>query len=555
MTLGVKTRGQYIGRLPQQASKQINMEECTALTCLLLERLLHSDELHAGLAQQEPEEHFERLPLQIKTAIARLRGGKFRVEKPAWIPEETPAYATSLKGLRDYDHDDVADAAASKHKEAKDLIVDLGKAYKQQRVHKSHRDIVRETGVPDVARFSTTFFQDLHARYKSMLTIPPMWTRLSGNYYSSDALVLVDQVLCMAVQDPADNQIKIAVPPAKTFTSFDDLDVDTAFLSEHYDGGIYDKFAANKDALATEEAQAAAQVLFDYLVELKQLDKRLEEAQNDAREEVVDTLQKEKEGLAARGSMLTMSFQDIVALLSVGPGDAACIRMPLFKHAAVWTSSLDKDGIVVIEPRDPNWTGLQDQELFLQLTNTNHVEDGWCQTWCAFDVECIYAGVRKEHDALARAATAFCNKDHKGDEALLSLAKDFGNIDPRFALSRLVKYLFLRNIDLLIRCAENQAEFSEAKYKRRTTVLHTRHYEKMARLKDAAAKAAQQATFDQSEEKRMARAQKSIAESRALANRLTATLWTPLQRQNPKDFGFDILDAESVAAAFADTCI
>ena len=192
-------------------------------------------------------------------------------------------------------------------------------------------------------------------------------------------------------------------------------------------------------------------------------------------------IHRKRNELAVSGSILAVTLRDIVALLSVQKGNPVCIEMPLHQHAAVWTSSIDKDGIVVIRPRDPNWTSLQSEEGFLQLINTNHLEPGWCQTWQAFDAECIITGVQEEHDALKRAAEAWCNATSSGKPAnpavvapLLSLAHDLGDVMPKVALSTLVKYLFLRNIELLTLCSKQFIQ-----------IYHTYHRQKkMARLKE-----------------------------------------------------------------------
>lgn len=435
------------------------MDECTAALCRLLQELLASGELRSALQDSKTKlgEKGKICP-ELETALQRLGESAFRVAEPSWNPNVRPAYFIAALSTT-FKKKEYAPKERAELKEAGTIMPIMGRTYQQQRKSMSHQDIVARTGVPDVATFSDGFFGALHDRYKGMRDIEHLSGLLHGNFNSSSSLKLVNQVLCVAVAEP-DESTLIGVPQGAafdtTFQAFATLDGLARDAAETYE----DRAQARADFEEKMESETGEKAAFAAVFEHQQQTYDLEKRVADAPE--LREKQRARSARISGKSVLAITFRDIVALLSVGD-EPVCVVMELHQHAAVWTASL-QDGIVVVEPRDPGWTSLQTEEFILQIKHTHTIDQGWCATWQAFDFECILADKRDELAALKQAAAAYCTTD-EANPTMQQLARSLGDVDVKHALSILVRYLFLRNVELLVLCAERHPQYLRDRHK------------------------------------------------------------------------------------------
>ena len=397
------------------------------------------------------------------------------------------------------------------------MLTKISEAYKAQRKisNKSHQDLVREAGVPNVADFSNGFFKQLYARYKDMQKLHPHGSLHSN--FSENASVLTDA-----------HYVVVQFPDKSVHISTTTLSV--IGLVQFAKGMVYldeDEYETEMQSILKDNSDDKALRFFLNYQEMV--------LQND-----YSVPEKDK---AESGSLLVISHNDVVDLLGVRAGQPVCANMNLDQHAANWTSSVDDSGMVIIEPRDPNYTSLQMEETFLEAYFTGYYNEGWCQTWQEFDYECIVAGVKKEHDALKDAAVAFCAgcKDGKPSPnvppLLKSIARDFGNVEPQYVLTTLVKYLFLRNVEFFIVCTQRHPAFLQENLQRQKPRFISRHQEK---IKDMTPEKRQEeiTKFETLQAKREKSVKDQCRRYSELYQRLIDCIWQPMLQTTSTDAQF-----------------
>ena len=422
---------------------------------------------------------------EVARAVSVLEDeSSWEVVTPAWISSpQSHREGTGTRGI----YHRVEDTSSWEHIEdhIKTAFVNtnitktIANGYQNRRnqLHCTHSEIVADTGVPSVA--SETFYAELAKMYNFNAYMVPVHTTLHASS-AFDALWRDYNVgnnhVCVATLTYKDIILTAVIRADKSVSTFYSLESLRSHrtswsdeMQEVEDAVVLGKLPASQSQKAATDAKA-------YYATVNIGEKG---AHRDMRPTVLST-----------------SIYELIYLLSTTAEESRTVHLKVHEHACAWFATW-REGKVIITPRDPNYSSLQVYEdlirskFYLRVT-----ADGWCQTWQAFDTECVLAGVPQKHADMMRDVETYI-KTNKVTGEFQTLLAAFASestpvVSPADGLTSLVRCLFARNIDLLVRCdsAEMPESFHEvmaaaASNFRRPGWAATQQKDKLQQQKDA----------------------------------------------------------------------